>query len=285
MRVCRRDDCSWAHRARRPPRGPAHCAGSDYRWCGTSAAFVAASDCARRPRSGAALLDCPDAPASGRNKPSSNLLPHRYDAREVVMSYHGRPSPYAWGDNWLDDCPPPYYARLTFTHPPPAHARVALHLPPCQPRAGVNTDWSGSKCATLYNSSYALLRGPATQPLVSPSVAPTQKLVLQPPEPQASPSPSRTQTPVLQSPQLQALQPAPPPQPAPKPAADGVIVGQAAADPVHPEPAMAHLGFDVAVGLSLALAFAVVYRFILELAEPRRPSPEQADGVEHEMRR
>jgi hypothetical protein len=204
------------------------------------------------------------------------------------MSHHVRPAQYDWGYNWSDDCPPPYYGRVTFAHVPPAHARVALQLPPCQPRAGVNTDWSGSKCAVLhYTSSYALLLpSPPTQPPASPSAARTQTLALHPPEPQASPSAPSTQTPVLQPPQPQALQPAPPAQPTPpKPAAEPVTVGQAAHDHVHPEPTMANLGFDVAVALCLALAFVVVRRFILDLIEPPGPSPEQADEVEHETRR
>jgi hypothetical protein len=35
---------------------------------------------------------------------------------------------------------------------------------------------------------------------------------------------------------------------------------------------MGNLGFDVAIGLGLALAFAVVRRFILDMIEPPRPS-------------
>jgi hypothetical protein len=45
--------------------------------------------------------------------------------REVAMSHHVRPPQYAWGYDWPDDCAPP---RVTYTHP--AHARVALQLPP-----------------------------------------------------------------------------------------------------------------------------------------------------------
>jgi hypothetical protein len=162
--------------------------------------------------------------------------------------------------------PPPYYARVTFTHPAPAHARVALHLPPCQPRAGINTDWSGDKCAMLHkSSSYALLPSPPAQLLASPSAR-------------------AMQTPVLQPPQPQALLPALPAQPSLKPAAEPVTMGQATHAHV-PEPAMANLGFDVAVALFLAVAFAVVRRFILNFIEPPRRSPEHADMVEHETRR
>jgi hypothetical protein len=35
---------------------------------------------------------------------------------------------------------------------------------------------------------------------------------------------------------------------------------------------MGSLGFDVAIGLGLALAFAVVRRFILDMIKPPRPS-------------
>jgi hypothetical protein len=201
------------------------------------------------------------------------------------MSHHVRQAQYAWGYDWPDDCPPPYRGRVAFMHVRPNHVPAALHLPPCQPRAGVNADWSAAKCAILHKtSSYALLPSPPAQPPASPSAALTQTPVLQPPQPQASPSAAPTQILVLQPPQPQphALQPAPPAQPTPpKPAADPVTVGQAAHDHAHPEPTMANLGFDVAVGLSLAMAFAVVRRFIL----PPRLSPGQADVVEHETRR
>jgi hypothetical protein len=179
------------------------------------------------------------------NKPSLNLLPQCFCvAGEVVMSHHVRPPRYAWGYDWPDDCPSPYYGRVRFTNPPPAHARVAGHLPPCKPHAGINTDWSGEKCAVLHkSSSYALLPAPPAQSQAS------------------QPTPSA---------QPQASQPAPPAPP--KPAADPVTVGQAAHDHVHQEPAMSSLGFDVAIGLGLALAFAVVRRFILDMIEPPRPS-------------
>jgi len=146
------------------------------------------------------------------------------------MSHHVRPPQYAWGYDWFDDCPPPY-----FTQPPPA--RVAVHLPRCKPHAGINTDWRGNKCAMLHKnySSYALLPAPPTQP--------------------------------------QASLPAPPAQPTPpKPAAEPATVGQAAHGHANQEPAMGSLGFDVAIGLGLALAFAVVRRFILDVIEPPRPS-------------
>jgi len=81
------------------------------------------------------------------------------------------------------------------------------------------------------------------------------------------------QAPAPQPPQSQALQPAPATQPVlPKPAAEPVTVGQAASDHVRPESVMANLGYDVAIGLCLILAFFVVRRFILDLIETEGPS-------------
>jgi hypothetical protein len=189
------------------------------------------------------------------------------------MARHMRPAHYVWGYDWPDDCPPPYYRRVIFTHPAPAHARVALQLPPCQPHAGVNTDWSGGKCALLHrNSSYALLTSPPAQLVESQSVPATQTPVTRIP---VAPAPvlQPPQAPVLQPPQPQALEPAPAAQPIPpKPAADPVTVGQVAPDHVRPEPATANLGYDVAIGLCLILAFFVVRRSILDLIETERPS-------------
>jgi hypothetical protein len=64
---------------------------------------------------------------------------------------HVRPYQYRNHD-WSDDCPPPPHSRVTFT-PPPARARPSVDLPPCKPRGGVNTNWSGNKCAELSESS------------------------------------------------------------------------------------------------------------------------------------
>jgi hypothetical protein len=193
------------------------------------------------------------------------------------MSHHVRPPQYAWGYDWPDDCPPLYYGRVRFTNPPPAHARVAVHLPPCKPHAGINTDWSGDQCAMLHkSSSYALLPAPPAQPQASQPAPPAQSQASQPApsaQPQAS-QPAPLAQPQASQPaplaQPQGSQPAPPAPP--KPAADPVTVGQAAHDHVHQEPAMSSLGFDVAIGLGLALAFAVVRRFILDMIEPPRPS-------------
>jgi hypothetical protein len=63
-----------------------------------------------------------------------------------------RPYQYNWDYDWSDDCPPPPHSRVTFT-PPPARARPSVDLPPCKPRGGVNTNWSGNKCAELNESS------------------------------------------------------------------------------------------------------------------------------------
>jgi hypothetical protein len=177
------------------------------------------------------------------------------------MSNHVRPPQYAWGYDWFDDCPPPYNGRVAFMQPPPARARVAVHLPPCKPHAGINTDWRGNKCAMLHNnySSYASMPTPPAQPQAS---LPAQPQASPPAQPQASqPAPPQTS------------QLVPPAQPtAPKPAADPVTVVQAARDDVHQESAMGSLGFDVTIGLGLALVFAVVRHFILDMIEPPRPS-------------
>jgi hypothetical protein len=178
------------------------------------------------------------------NEPSLNLLPGCFRvAGEVVMSrLYVRPPQYDWGYDWFDDCPPP---RVTFTHRP---ARLAVQLPPCKPHAGINTDWRSGKCAVLHNdySSYALLPAPSVQSQASlPAPPPAQPEALQPAPPA----------------QPEASQPAAPAQPTPpKPAAEPVTVGQATHDHVHQEPVVGISGFDVAVGLGLALAFVAVLR-------------------------
>ena len=187
------------------------------------------------------------------------------------MSHHVWPPQYAWGYDWPDDCAPP---RVTYTHPPPAHARVALHLPPCQPRAGVNTDWSADNCAKLHrNFSYTLL---PSHPAQSPgSLQAHRRRCSASNEPPGVPATATSS----------AAASAPPAQPTPpKPAADPVTIGQADHDHVHLKPAMANLGSDVAIGLCLAIAFALVRRFILDLIEPTRPSLERGGVVEHKTR-
>jgi hypothetical protein len=119
-----------------------------------------------------------------RNKPSLNLLPQCFFVTgEVVMWHHVRPPQYAWGYDWPDDCPPPCCGRVTFTYPP-AHARVAVQLPPCKPHAGINTDWSGNKCAMLHkSSSYALLPAPPAQSQASQPAPSAQPQASQPAPP------------------------------------------------------------------------------------------------------
>jgi hypothetical protein len=204
-------------------------------------------------------------PTRDWNKRSLNLL-------DIVLWYCGgpamsrylRPPQYDWSDDWPDDCPPPYHGRVTFTHPPPAHARVAVQLPPCQPHAGTNTDRSGNSCAALHNSSsYALLPAPPARPQASqpvPSASPQTSQPTSPAQPHASqPTPSQPAPPAPP----QGSQPSPP-----KPAADPVTVGQVAPDHVHQQTVLSSLGWDVAIGLGLALAFVVVRRFVLDLIEP-----------------
>ena len=95
------------------------------------------------------------------------------------MTHVYRRLPRYDGDDWLDDCPPPYHGRVIVTHPP-AKARLTLPssppLPPCTPRGGINTDWSGNKCAILHE-------GPS-QPLAAQPAPLAQRA---PPEPKADP--------------------------------------------------------------------------------------------------
>jgi hypothetical protein len=88
-----------------------------------------------------------------------------------------RPPRYDRGD----DCPPPYHGRVIVTQPP-AHARLTVPSPPppppCTPRGGINTDWSGNKCAILHE-------GPS-QPLAAAAQPAPQA---QPPPPEAKADP------------------------------------------------------------------------------------------------
>jgi hypothetical protein len=111
------------------------------------------------------------------------------------MPHHVRPPQQFWGydgpDDWPDDCPPPSYGRVRFTIPPPAHPRVVIDLPPCTPRAGINTDWSGNKCAPLHDdSSYALLPAPPAHPQVWQPAPPAQPEASQPAPPAQSQAPA-----------------------------------------------------------------------------------------------
>jgi hypothetical protein len=69
-----------------------------------------------------------------------------------MSDLHVRPYQYNWDYDWSHDCSPPPHSRVTFT-PPPARAPPSVDLPPCKPRGGVNTNWSGNKCAELSESS------------------------------------------------------------------------------------------------------------------------------------
>jgi hypothetical protein len=155
---------------------------------------------------------------------------------------HVRPYQYNWDYDWSDDCPPPPHSRVTFT-PPPARARPAVDLPACKPHGGVNTNWSGNKCAELSESS-------------SLSVQPTPVLSVQP-----TPVPSVQPTPVAQQ--------QPPKHDEPATADQAVQPDNQA----HPSSMTDNLGFDVAVGLGLVLAFALVRRAVLALIE--KPVQEQ----------
>ena len=133
----------------------------------------------------------------------------RAAAEVAAMSHlHVRPYQCNWDYDWSDDCPPPPHSRVTFT-PPPARARPFVDLPPCKPHGGVNTNWSGNKCAELSESS-------------SLSVQPTPVAQQQPPK-QDDPATAD-----------QAVQPD---------------------NQANPSSMTDNLGFDIAVGLGLVLAF------------------------------
>ncbi len=161
---------------------------------------------------------------------------------------HVRPYQYNWDYDWLDDCPPPPHSRVTFT-PPPTRARPFVDLPPCKPHGGVNTDWSGNKCAELSESS-------------SLSVQPTPVLSVQP-----TPVPSVQPTPVVQQ------------QP---PKLDDPVTADQAVQPdnqAHPSSMTDNFGFDVAVVLGLVLAFALIRRAVLAMTEKPEQDFERDDAV------
>ena len=145
---------------------------------------------------------------------------------------HVRPYQCNWDYDWSDDCPPPPHSRVTFT-PPPARARPFVDLPPCKPHGGVNTNWSGNKCAGLSESS-------------SLSVQPTSVAQQQPPK---HDDPATAD---------QAVQPD---------------------NQAHPSSLTDSLGFDVAVGLGLVLAFALARRAVLDMIEKPVEQFERDDAV------
>jgi hypothetical protein len=161
---------------------------------------------------------------------------------------HVRPYQYNWDYDWFDDCPPPPHSRVTFT-PPPTRARPFVDLPPCKPHGGVNTDWSGNKCAELSESSSL-----SVQPTPVPSVQPT-------------PVPSVQPTPVAQQ--------QPPKHDEPATADQAVQPDNQA----HPSSMTDNFGFDVAVVLGLVLAFALIRRAVLAMTEKPEQEFERDDAV------
>jgi hypothetical protein len=137
---------------------------------------------------------------------------------------------------------------VTFT-PPPARARPFVDLPPCKPHGGVNTNWSDNKCAELSESSSL-----SVQPTPVPSVQPTPVLSVQP-------------TPVAQQ--------QPPKHDEPATADQAVRPDNQA----HPSSMTDNLGFDIAVGLGLVLAFALVRSAVLDMIEKPADQFERDDAV------
>ncbi len=152
------------------------------------------------------------------------------------MAHVYRRLPHYDGDDWLDDCPPPYYGRVIVTHPP-AKARLTLPSPPpppppplpCTPRGGINTDWSGNKCAILHE-------GPS-QPL-TPQPAPLAQRA--PPELKADPGTVAQEVPPIDN-------------------------------HAHHSLSLADLGFGVGVVLAAVLALAIAWRVVSFMFGTREP--------------
>ncbi len=158
------------------------------------------------------------------------------------MTHMYRRLPRYDGDDWLDDCPPPYHGRVIVTHPP-AKARLTLPssppLPPCTPRGGINTDWSGNKCAILHE-------GPS-QPLAAQPAPLAQRA---PPGPKADPGIVAQEVPPIDRP--------------PEPKADPGTVAQEVPpidNHAHFSLSVADWGFGVGVVLAVVLALAIVVLF------------------------
>jgi hypothetical protein len=145
---------------------------------------------------------------------------------------------------------------VTFT-PPPTRARPFVNLPPCKPHGGVNTDWSGNKCAELSVSSSL-----PVQPTPVLSVQPTPVLSVQPtPVPSVQPTPAAQQQP---------------------PKHDEPATADQAIQPdnqAHPSSMTDNFGFDVAVVLGLVLAFALIRRAVLAMTEKPEQEFERDDAV------
>jgi hypothetical protein len=193
-----------------------------------------------------------------------------------------------WGEDWQDDCPPPYHYRRETVAVPPPHVvrkvvvspppRVELatpDLPPCTLRGGVNTNWSSSNCAALHVD--------AVQPILpARPVHPAQSGPPLAPPPQPSPPPQSSV----------ASHPAPAPQPSP--AAPPASVQQSSAQPVGTAPKvtaqvtqpadhparhslMAELGW----GLAFVVAVLLLRRPVrLMIAAARRWSAREAERRE-----
>lgn len=186
---------------------------------------------------------------------------------DVASHLYGRMHRDLWRYYELDDCPPPHIGRKAVEQPP-ARARLTVELPPCKPHGGINTDWSGNKCATRReDSSQVALSTPQTRP-EAPSKEQIPKSKADAgtsgqssgndasgavPTAQARPETSKTQ------------------QQTPSAKANVGTVGQSSGEN-HASTA-GTIGFDVAVALSLALAFFIIRRFVSDLF---------GDGVERD---
>jgi hypothetical protein len=153
-------------------------------------------------------------------------------------------------------------------------------LPPCQPKAGINTDWSGNKCAALQEGP-SLFELPPLRPKVSntqhPAKAGSGELdasnnsdAVPMPEPEAS----KTQQPAPQliaPPPKATEQPLPQAteQPAPQVKPDvGTVGQQQARGHSHPPSMFSNIEFDLAIALCLALALIVIRRIVLNFFDP-----------------
>jgi len=191
----------------------------------------------------------------------------------AISHLYGRMHRDPWRYYEFDDCPPPHIGRKVVEQPP-ARARLTVELPPCKPHGGINTDWSGNKCATRReHSSQVALSTPQTRP-EAPSKEQIPKSKADAgtsgqssgndasgaiPTPQARPETSKTQ------------------QQTPNAKANVGTVGQSSGEN-HTSMA-GTIGFDVAVALSLALAFFIVRRFVLNLLGDAEPGVERDDAV------
>jgi hypothetical protein len=207
----------------------------------------------------AVRLSCPDAFAF---------------AAEVAAMSHVRLHREPWGYYWFDDCPPPHLGRKAVDQPP-AHARLTVELPPCKPQGGINTDWSGNKCA--------LREGPNQDALPTPQTRPEAPQTQQQAPPAKADAGTAGQagggndaSDALPAPQTRPEAPQTQQQ-APPAKADAGTVAQASGG--NHASTVGTIGFDVAVALGLALAFVVVRRTVLDLFGDDEREVERGDGV------